>query len=247
MNMKPNLLFNELDSTESTNNYAMEMIHEGLAVHGKAWFTAHQTSGKGQRGKNWEGKPGENIALSIVFDSNNDFLKFPFLFNAWIALICRDYLAELINEKVMIKWPNDIIICDRKAAGILIENKFRGNHWIWSVVGIGINVNQLDFTEEAKNPISLKQISGKTYNLQQMAMELHSKIMDAYKKNIRSEVDEIWSHYHQHLYKFGQKVCLKTENQIIESTILGVNEEGLLKTKDVIERTFQVGQLEWII
>ena len=245
--MKPNLLFYTLEQIESTNNYAMGKIHEGLAVHGMAFYTSNQTSGKGQRGKYWEGKPGENIALSIVLTPNHDFVEFPFLFNAWIALICRSYLSKLINENVKIKWPNDIIINDRKAGGILIENKFRGNYWCWSVVGVGINVNQLEFSGEAKYPISLKQISGKTYNLEDLARGLHIEILNTYQNVGQLNAGEIWKEYRQNLYKIGQDVFLKIKNEIIETTIVGVNETGQLMTKDIIERTLNFGEVEWIV
>ena len=223
------------------------MIHEGLATHGMAWFSSNQTAGKGQRGKHWESKSGENIAMSVVLVPPAEFIRSPFLFNAWIALICREYISEIINETVSIKWPNDLIVCDRKAGGILIENKYRGNNWCWSVVGIGININQLEFSKESKYPISLKQITGITYHPEELARRLHQKLLIAFNEKDDFNSDKLWKYYHQHLYKIGKKVFFKKEETILETLIIGVNQEGLLMTKDSVERTFQFGEIEWLM
>ncbi len=247
MNMKSNLLFHTLEQVDSTNNYAMGKIAEGSAVHGMAWYSSNQTNGKGQRGKHWEGKTGENIALSVVSTPPAYFLQSPFLFNAWISLVCRRFLAETIHEKVLIKWPNDLMVCDRKAGGILIENKYRGNNWNWSIVGIGINVNQTNFSNEAKCPVSLKQITGLTYQPEKLARDLHIEILNSFEKISNLNLKEVWNEYHLFLYKMGELVSFKKDDAIIETVVVGVNEQGELQTKDTIERTFQFGEAEWII
>ena len=178
-----NLVFTSIGPIDSTNNYAMTQINEGLAKDGMAWFSNFQTAGKGQRGKAWMGNPDENIALTIAFESLSIFQNRPFLFNVLISLEIRSFLQQIVNEsnleregkanfiqtkqidkKVHIKWPNDLWVNDRKAGGVLIENKYRGNNWNWAVVGIGINVNQIEFSEDLKMATSLKQITQKNYN-----------------------------------------------------------------------------------
>ena len=241
--MHSNLVFNTLNHVDSTNNYAMEQIHAGLANHGMAWFAREQISGKGQRGKTWNSAAGENIILSTAIVPPASLLNRPFLFNAIVSLTCKRFIEEIISETVKIKWPNDLIIRDRKSAGILIENNYRGKSWNWAVVGVGINVNQTEFPENSNNPISIKEITGETYNPELLARKLHQYLMDAF---ANLSIDQILANYNNSLFKMGEKTKLRTANEDFDTTIIGVNEEGLLMTSDVIERNFQFGEVEWI-
>ena len=128
----------ELESVDSTNNYAMARIHEGLACDGMAFITHNQWAGKGQRGKNWFSQPGQNLTMSIVFEPGRLILTQQFLFSAAIALGILKLVKSLKKGNWSIKWPNDIYWNDRKAAGILIENVIIGAKlaifccWHWS-------------------------------------------------------------------------------------------------------------------
>jgi BirA family biotin operon repressor/biotin-[acetyl-CoA-carboxylase] ligase len=146
--------FSILNSVDSTNNYAMGKVHAGMAKHGQAWFANDQTAGKGQRGRTWASTPGENIILTVVIQPDALLTTKTFPFNAYIALTCLDFLQKTAGDHFSIKWPNDLYWCDRKAGGILIENVIQGTEWKWSVVGIGINVNQLTFPESVTNAVS---------------------------------------------------------------------------------------------
>jgi BirA family biotin operon repressor/biotin-[acetyl-CoA-carboxylase] ligase len=91
-------IFSILDSVDSTNNYAMGQIHEGLAKHGLAWFANTQTAGKAQRGKAWQSNPRENIILSIIVEPFPGTEAYRFSFNASVALACIDFLHSLTGE-----------------------------------------------------------------------------------------------------------------------------------------------------
>lgn len=239
--MSNNLLFSIIEQVDSTNNYAMNLIHNGSVKHGMAIFSYHQTAGKGQRGKIWESKPGINILQSLIIEPPQVFHSKPFLFNALIASSVADFLENIVNEPVLIKWPNDLFIRDRKAGGILIENNYRGNHWNWSVVGMGINVNQLFDNTMERKPISLKEITGNTYPIIDLAKDLDAQIMN----NLNNvTLDEILITYNERLYKINQAVILKDQNEIIHTTINGVNENGQLLTSDNI---FNFGEVEWLL
>jgi len=242
--MSANLLFNILPYVDSTNNYAMDQIRNGTAKDGMAWFTSDQRAGKGQRGKIWIGEKGKNVALSVIFKPQGLFLESPFLFNALISTVCRNYLASIVHQKVEIKWPNDLYIYDRKAVGILIENNYRGKVWNWSVVGIGINVNQIHFSPDCKNPISIKQITNQELDLESVARQLHDELI----REIHSKIihpSDILSQYNQYLYKAGQTVSMKKEEVIFQTIIEHVDENGRLITKDKTQRLFQFGEVEW--
>jgi len=245
--MKQSQLFNILDSIDSTNNYAMAKVHEGLAKNGQAWFARLQTGGKGQRGKVWESQPGQNILLSIVLKPELIFRPQPFYFSAFIALCCYEFLIKSTNEAFFIKWPNDLYWCDRKAGGILIENKFVGPEWKWAVVGIGINVNQDQFNKPEQNAISLKEITDREKDPVLLAQQLHSYIIEKYNALSNDSIGDILDQYNKALYKKNEVVKLKKNQAIFSTTIKEINESGQLITEDVMLRHFNFGEVEWVL
>ena len=157
--MKTIEMFTVLDTVDSTNNYAMAQAHAGLAIHGSAWFAKEQTAGKGQRGKQWESRRGENIAISIVFMPTGLRPDQLFMLSVAVSLGCYDFFTAAAGNKTSVKWPNDIFWGDRKAGGILIENIIQGNTWKYAVIGIGININQIEFNPETAPHDSHRRVS----------------------------------------------------------------------------------------
>jgi BirA family biotin operon repressor/biotin-[acetyl-CoA-carboxylase] ligase len=239
--------FIELQSVDSTNNYAMAKVHAGLALHGTAYFAHEQTAGKGQRGKTWNTTPGENIIMSIVVEPQFLLPIQQFFLSAAIAVSCYDFLTNFFPDDWSIKWPNDLYWRDRKAGGILIESICKGNDWLFAIVGIGINVNQVQFPDNIKNPVSLKQISGKTMKADELAKELCDFIEKRYNELKNQGADQVLRRYNQLLYKRNQAVRLKKGNIIFETTIKEVTSQGHLLTFDTIDRSFGFGEVEWII
>lgn len=244
---KPNSnLFEILDSIDSTNNYAMAEVHAGLAKHGMAWIAKLQTAGKGQRGKKWTGEPGQNIAMSLVVEPFGLPVTALFGLSTAVALGCWDFFSKYVDEKLTIKWPNDLYWADRKAGGVLIENVLKGENWQWAVIGIGININQTLFSEELK-AVSLSQITGKLYDVVVLAKELYNCVMNRVEAilsngNFLSYLAE----YNEYLFKRGEKVLLKKGNIRLETFIKEINAYGQLVTEDNIERVFNWGEVEWI-
>ncbi len=245
--MKSTANFYILDTVDSTNNYAMARVHAGLAKDGMAWFARDQHAGKGQRGSLWKSEPGQNIILSIVIAPNAAFGVHPFLFNALVAITVREFIADISSENVFIKWPNDLYIGDRKAGGILIENVYKGLKLTWSVVGIGININQQEFDDQLPNPVSLCMLSPRKYNAEQLSRTLHKTIYTVMEEYDPGKESLILETYNEFLYGKGRNVRLRRENMIFETTIEYVDENGQLHTRDVIERQFSFGEVQWLI
>src|ERR1700759_4538285 len=153
----------ELESVDSTNNYAMARIHEGLASDGMVYLARYQWAGRGQRGKTWISEPGQNLIMSLIIEPSPLKITQQFLFSAAIALAILDLMKSFQNNDWKIKWPNDIYWNDRKAGGLLIESVVTGQTWTWAIVGIGMNLNQSSFPAEIPNAVSLNQITGVTY------------------------------------------------------------------------------------
>lgn len=241
-------LFNILDTTDSTNNYAMARLHEGLATHGMAWFAHEQTAGKGQRGKQWQSEPGSSILLSLLLKPTAVFIQNPFFLSALIATTCTEFLNKITGEEFYIKWPNDLYWRDRKTGGILIENKYSGDSWNWAVVGIGINVNQTMFNTDLSRAISLRQVSSKdNFEPSVLARELHQFLLERYDNFIDQDHDPVLKKYNIELYKKGQEVRLKKDNAVFSTRVMEVNNFGQLVTEDSMQRTFDFGQVEWML
>jgi BirA family transcriptional regulator, biotin operon repressor / biotin---[acetyl-CoA-carboxylase] ligase len=231
-----------LETVDSTNNYAMQKIQTGQAPHGITWFALEQTAGKGQRGKNWLTTTDQNIMLSTVIQPTLRRSQ-QFLLSAAVALACYDFYKNYAADEISIKWPNDLYWRDRKAGGILIENVFRGQEWSFAVVGIGININQVQFDPALPNPVSLKQITGKDFD----AVELGKELCDCLERRYRQlPAAEILEEYQQVLYKLNQPVTLKKGTIVFETTIRGVNAAGRLLTRDTIDREFEFGEVEMV-
>ena len=190
----PNIVLGEplikLTTIPSTNIYAMEQVHQGLALSGSCYSADFQTAGKGQHGRNWESEKGQNLLSSYVLELKQ--LKTEKIwtptdqigFSAAIALGARAFFASFAGEATKIKKPNDIYFRDRKAGGILIENLIRGKEWTWAVIGIGMNINQSSFSSASVNrissyPISLQEITNLNWDIKKMQQHLNEALTNA--------------------------------------------------------------------
>ena len=236
-----------LASVDSTNNYAFKQIRDKVAKHGDAWFSYEQLAGKGRRGKSWKAEKGKNIILSIAV--NADFLTIyqQFYLNVAVSLASLDIFKKYAGDETKIKWPNDILWNDRKAGGILIENIIKGNMWQWAVIGIGININQTAFNVDTVfKPVSLKQITGKEFDVIDLAKDLHQSILRRYRDLQNNGFEKMLAEYNQNLYGLDKTVKLKKDTAVFETIIKGVSGGGKLITADTMERQFDFDEVEWI-
>ena len=152
-----------------------------------------------------------------------------------------------IPDETKIKWPNDIFWNDRKAGGVLIENVIRGNTWQWSVVGIGLNINQTEFNlKTVFKPVSLKQITGKEHDVIELANELYEEVLKRYNELQNNGFKKMLIEYNQYLFGLNIEVKLKKDNIIFETTVKSVSPKGKLITADTIEREFDFDEVEWL-
>ena len=168
----------ELPSIDSTNIYAMEQIKAGKAISGSCYNTPFQTHGKGQHGRVWESEKGQNLLCSYVLElkslnpNKNWGPEDQKGLSAAVAIGAKAFFGAYAGDETLIKLPNDIYWRDRKAGGILIENSLRGTEWTWAVIGIGFNINQTSFSPDAPNPVSLRQITGRQWEIARLQTEL---------------------------------------------------------------------------
>ncbi|MCW3116498.1 MAG: biotin--[acetyl-CoA-carboxylase] ligase [Chitinophagaceae bacterium] len=261
--------FIELQSIDSTNNYALACIRNGTAGHGTTFFAHDQTAGKGQRGRKWEAEKGTNIAVSIVLQPKPLLISEQFQVSACFAVAVRKFFSRYAGTDTKIKWPNDLYWQDRKAGGILIENIISGrqeshdpesgNHgmsdthdflsgWKWTVAGIGININQTQFSDDLPNPVSLKQITGKDFSALHLTKELCSIANDYFSQLIHEGFEPIYKEYNNSLYKLNETVKLKKASHIFHTMIRGVSTKGQLITcHNNKEEVFDFGEVSWVM
>ena len=175
----------ELPSIDSTNIYAMEQIKAGKAISGSCYNTPFQTHGKGQHGRVWESEKGQNLLCSYVLElkslnpNKNWGPEDQKGLSAAVAIGAKAFFGAHAGDETLIKLPNDIYWRDRKAGGILIENSLRGTEWTWAVIGIGFNINQTSFSPDAPNPVSLRQITGRQWEIARLQTELSKALTES--------------------------------------------------------------------
>lgn len=183
-----------LDATDSTNAEAKRRLAQGQGVEIPLLIsTERQTAGRGQRGNSWEAEDGKNLLFSMLLHPKTVRADAAFEISAWVSVaLCKT--LERYGAGFSIKWPNDIYWKDKKVAGILIENGLRGMWVDWSIVGIGLNVNQLRFVSDAPNPVSLAQILGHEVCRLQVLPQFVETLS-------QQQVAEAWNAYRSRLYR----------------------------------------------
>ncbi len=246
------LPFIELQSIDSTNNYARQQIHAGLAQHGMAIFAHEQLAGKGQMGKVWATEKSANIVLSILVKPQPLQITQQFHLSACVAVALQEFFMKYAGDDSKIKWPNDLYWQDRKAGGVLVESvissrEIGGGNWEWAIVGIGININQLIFPTDLPNPVSLKQITGKNFNPVELAKELCLVFNKKFTELIKDGFENIYTTYLDQLYKRKAIVKLKKDNIVFEALIEGVAPSGKLIIQHAFQEEINFGDIEWVI
>ena len=239
----------KLDTVDSTNKYAQGLLKKEKIDEGTLIVAGVHLEGKRQVGNLWESGANKNLTMSIILRPVFLLPEKQFQLNKIIALAVYDFVKNILKEQfVKIKWPNDIYFENRKIAGILIENSILGNSFDNSVVGIGVNVNQIDFKSDAPNPVSLRNITGENYNLDDCLTDLIACIEHRYLLLKSKQDNVINSDYLNALYKFQSYSKFKSKIKIFEAKITGVSEFGklILENRENEKFEFNFKEVEFI-
>ena len=183
-----------------------------LAIH-----TFNQTKGRGQYGNSWENLPEENLAYSFALKTKNINVS-DTCFNFYTAILVRDFIANLTKTEVKIKWPNDLILKNKKICGMLFEKSKN-----YFVVGIGINILQENFKNLPKAGSVLSQ-TGLSFELKAFTESLHQYLFEhLVQKEIPNNILEL---YLLHLYRKNE-VSVFEKNEVRQNGIIkNVDETG---------------------
>jgi len=203
----------KLSAIDSTNSYLKELTTKQTVENFTVVVAENQTNGRGQRGANWEVENGKNLTFSVLI--KDVLLNFDEVFNlnVVVAVSLFQAFSDLKIPGLAIKWANDILADKKKICGILIENQFKSNSEILSIIGIGINVNQENFSN-LPQASSLKNISGQEWSKEEVLLTF----LNQFQNNINLYKNEgatyFWEVYHDNLFKKNVPMAFENASEI---------------------------------
>lgn len=219
-----------LKRVDSTNDYLKKELTKSTPLpEGTVILAEEQYAGRGQVNNTWCSEPGKNLTFSLLLCPTFLNPEKQFLLNQSISIAINDTLVKIIGDGVKIKWPNDIFFKDCKLGGVLIENILRGNNLKYSVIGIGLNINQLDFNPDIKNVTSLKKILHQDYDILAVLADLCRSIEQRYLQLRAAKYSMIEQKYLECLYKLNEVHTFRIGEQELDGIISGVDKNGFLE------------------
>ncbi len=220
---------------------------EGMVV-----VAAHQTQGRGQRGNTWQSEPGQNLTFSLILKPGFLCAARQFRLNVAVSLAVHDFLEpHLPGGGLRIKWPNDVYWHNAKMGGILIENTIQGTSIAHSIVGIGLNINQLVFPGHLR-ATSLRLASRPAesedgYDLEILLNALLESLERRYLQLRGGGFTDLERYYLETMYGFGQTRTFRSGGHVFEGVIAGIDETGRLAVRKGNEtRHFSFKEIEFV-
>ena len=237
------------DEINSTNVFLYDKISENNDISDMVVVAAHQTAGRGMDKNRWESEAGMNLLFSIALNVNFLEAENQFKISQAVSVAIAETLSQFVDDKrLFIKWPNDIYFGDKKLAGMLIQNTIEGRMMGVSIIGIGLNVNQIEFSKDIPNPISLKMISGRDFDLDNLlnllVSSIKTKVESLRDKENQNEINE---KYVSRSYRFGIWSEYFYQNRVKSMIIIGFDKYGrlLLHDKEGAEIVCDVKELQF--
>ena len=228
--------FPELDST---NNELLRDLdgYDNLSVVA----AVSQTAGRGQRGNRWLSAPGDNLTFSLLLKPADFPARDVMALTCLATLAVRDRLRDE-DVRAVIKWPNDIYAGNRKICGMLVENGLDGRRLAWSIIGIGLNLNQTEFPAQLVNPTSLKRLTGRMFDpvtfLESLCRRIETLLPSLETAEGRERLREA---YAMDLFQKDRPAPYRDflSGEQFTGVIRGITPEGLLRVEtEGAERTF---------
>lgn len=238
----------KLDAIDSTNDFLKGIAGNQITANYTVVTAENQTNGKGQMGAKWVSETGKNLIMSVLIKDLLLHINQIYNLNVAVALSVIIALEKFEIPKLAIKWPNDIMSDNKKIGGILIENSIKTDGDIISIVGIGLNVNQINFDALPKAS-SLSVIMGTNFDKEKVLFEIVDSIKSNVSKMQKDQSDDLWMDYNRKLFKKG--IPMPFENQKGEQfmgIIQNVNASGRLQIalEDDAIVTFDVKEIQML-
>lgn len=220
----------KLKEVDSTNNFLKDLVSKSEPLaEGTVIMADNQFAGRGQQESVWQTQAGKNISTSIYLKPSFLPLNKQFYLNIAVSLAVSDALSCFVPKGIKVKWPNDMYYHNKKLGGILIENTLTGNSIKSSVIGIGLNINQSEFSDSiSERATSVIQILQRDVSL----MDIMEKIfifMEKYYLILRTgKYSILQNDYLSRLYNFNIPALYTQNGAVFEGTIIGVEGDGRL-------------------
>lgn len=218
----------KLDATNSTNTYLKQLQQEEALDDFTVVHAAHQYEGRGQMGSTWLTEAGKNLTFSILKKHVSLPARNGFEITMAVSVGIYSALKELLVPELSIKWPNDILSGTQKICGILIENMTAGGFIQSSVIGIGLNVNQLDFSHLTQVS-SLQLLLGRAFNIDETRDLLLRQLQFTFKSLGEGSSTVLRDTYEPLLFRKDKPSTFRgKDNQLFMGFIRGVSTAGRL-------------------
>ena len=217
----------QLKETNSTNLYAQELLKTRAVDDFTVIKADYQLQGRGHGSNQWESNPGENLTFSIITFPDSLEASRQFYLSKAVSLGICDCLDQF-GLQANIKWPNDIYTDKKKLAGMLIENTLKGNTIEHTIVGLGFNLNQTQFSNELPNPVSVAQLTGNTEDSELWLNCLLSNIYNRLQQLKAGTFEQLDQDYEEKLFQVQEWAKYKSHEEDFEGKITGVDEYGQL-------------------
>lgn len=221
----------KINATESTNSFLKPYLKSTDKNTIVAVKTLRQTQGRGQVGTTWQSADNKNLIVSYLLPEINLKPEESFNISILTSLALYQCLEDFNIPDIEIKWPNDILSCKKKVAGILIENTYSGRYISNTIIGIGLNVNQQDFGKLTQAS-SLSEICQREFSVDAIFEKLNSHIENVFQKLKENDFKNCSADYYQNLmgYQKDQKFVLPNGQHRI-GKITSINPSGHLNVK----------------
>ena len=236
----------KLSATDSTNAYLKDLLFHNQIEDFTVVMAHTQLKGRGQMGTSWLSEPGKNLTFSVLVRSLNSPVSEQFLLNIYVSLAIYDTLTQLQVPDLKIKWPNDIMSGHSKICGILIENILSGQHIQASIVGIGLNVNQLSFNN-LPNVSSLKLLLGRSLDLDELLLNIVENLKKLIAQYGKMDRGNLFERYETILFRKDKPSTFKNQDdEMFMGFIKGVSDAGKLKIlmEDNILKEFNLKEVK---
>ncbi len=236
----------KLDAIDSTNTYLKDLMLSRVLEDFTVIVASEQLKGRGQMGAEWQSKKGNNLTLSILKKFNYLPVTDQFLLNICVSLAILDCLKKVPIPNLSVKWPNDILSGNTKICGILIENVLSGKQIQESVIGIGLNVNQLVF-DDLTNVSSMKLITGRTFDLDELLQEILMSLKAFFNRMEENNSAQLWKMYEQVLFRKDKPSTFRNnKGELFMGFIRGVSPQGklMVELENAVFREFDLKQIK---
>ena len=237
--------FSQLDST----NAYLQRFQTDADIRNWVVSTDEQTAGKGMGTNGWESAKGQNLTFSLALDTSFLPAERQFLLSEAVPLGIVKVLDSFLSvEKLFIKWPNDIYYDGHKLAGILINSTIKANMMDTSIIGIGLNVNQMKFKDWPTHPISLKMITGKDYELQSLLEQISESIV-AEVERLKKNSPAIEQDYLSRLFRYRTWADYRVGEKTLRLFMTGIDPFGRLQLVDETNKPycFDIKEIKFLI